>query len=186
MALDPVINFGKVIVSTGYGSTDTALVLFSGQGARLPNTFAYNLVWWNSTDYADPADDPNVEIIRVNNRTVDVLSVFRGQEGTTASNKNTPGKVYQMILAPTKKLIDDINSYITLRFKSDTAYLIAGAVTVSGLGLGTNIYRILLTGYGITSTETLYIDPASKSPDGFTIHSTNHYSTAQVDWLVSY
>ena len=64
-SLDQVANFIKVTVNQGYGTTDTAIQLATGQGAKLPNpaSGAYNLVYWNSTDYVDPADDPNVEIV---------------------------------------------------------------------------------------------------------------------------
>ena len=111
--LDPVKNFAKVTVSTGYSATDTSIVLNSGNGAKLPDPStdgAFNLVWWNSTDYSDPTDDPNVEIVRVTARSTDTLTVTRGQEGTSATDKNISGKTYQMILGPTKKTIDDINS----------------------------------------------------------------------------
>jgi len=112
MALDPVINFGKVTVSTGYDDVATSIVLSSGDGAKLPSTFSYNMTWWNNTDYADPADDPNVEIVRVSGRSTDTLSpIARAQEGTTATVKNLAGKTYKMILSVTKKMIDDIGGY---------------------------------------------------------------------------
>ncbi len=108
MALDPTINFGKATVSTGYDAAATSIVLSSGHGAKLPSSFSYNLVWWNSTDYDDPADDPNVEIVRCTARSTDTLTVTRAQEGTAASTKNTGGKTYKMALCITKKMIDDI------------------------------------------------------------------------------
>ena len=124
MALDPVINFGKVTVSIGYNASDTSIVLTTGHGANLPATFSYNLVWWDSTTYPDPADDPNVEIVRVTNRVTDTLTVVRAQEGTSATVKNIAGKTYKMILAFTKKMKDDIGAMVaggviravTLRF----------------------------------------------------------------------
>ncbi|KKM14535.1 hypothetical protein LCGC14_1705120, partial [marine sediment metagenome] len=112
MALDPVINFGKVTVSIGYDASATSIVLTTGHGANLPATFSYNLVWWDSTTYADPADDPNVEIVRVTNRVTDTLTVTRAQEGTSATVKNIAGKTYKMILAFTKKMKDDIETAI--------------------------------------------------------------------------
>src|SRR3990167_9609679 len=116
--LDPVTNFGKVIVSTGYNDTTTSIVLNSGEGYKLPDTGlgSFNLVWFNNSTYADPADDPNVEIVRCISRVEDTLILMRAQEGTgvtpnvTGYNHNTPGKIYKMILAPTKKTIDDIQS----------------------------------------------------------------------------
>jgi len=116
--LDPVKNFAKVTVSTGYDASATSIALSSGQGAKLPapsTDGSFNLVWWNSTDYSDPSDDPNVEIVRCTARSTDTLTVTRAQESTSASTKNTAGKTYKMVLAPTKKLVDDIGTnYVDL------------------------------------------------------------------------
>jgi hypothetical protein len=116
MALDAIVNFGKVIVSTVYTSGSTSIVLSSGQGAKLPQPStdgAFNLVWWNSTNYSDPADDPYVEIVRCTARSTDTLTVTRAQEGTTATNKNTASVVYKMALCLTKKMITDINALVS-------------------------------------------------------------------------
>jgi hypothetical protein len=109
--LDPVTNFAKGTVNTTYDSTATSIVLSSGDGANFPSTFSYNVIWWNATDYPDPSDDPNKEIVRVSGRTSDTLTVTRAQEGTTASTKNTSGKTYLMVLGITKKVIDDIDLF---------------------------------------------------------------------------
>lgn len=104
----PVTNFGKVTVSTGYAAGATSIVLTTGHGSRLPSTFSYPLTWWNSTDYADPADDPDREIVTVTNRSGDTLTVTRGAEGTSDSNKNTGGKTYKMVLGLTKAMWESI------------------------------------------------------------------------------
>lgn len=104
----PVTNFGKVTVSTGYDAAATSIALTTGHGSRLPSTFPYPLVWWNSTDYADPADDPNREIVSVTARSGDTLTVTRGAESTGASTKNTSGKTYKMVLSFTKAMYDAI------------------------------------------------------------------------------
>ena len=111
MGLDPVINFGKVTVSAGYDSADTSIDLSAGDGAKLPDPSAdgeFNLVWFNSSDYKDPADDPNVEIIRVTGISSDTLTIERAQEDTTAKDHNLASKTYLMFLSITKKMIDDI------------------------------------------------------------------------------
>lgn len=111
--LDPVKNFAKVTVSIGYDASATSIALSSGDGAKLPvpsTDGSFNLTWWNSTDYSDPSDDPNAEIVRCTARSTDTLTVTRAQESTSASTKNTSGKTYQMVLAPTKKLRDDIEA----------------------------------------------------------------------------
>lgn len=96
MALDNATNFAKVTVSTTYDDDDTSIVLTGGHGALLPSV-PFNAVWWNSTDYSDPSDDPNKEIVRVTAISTDTLTVTRGQESITATTKNTGGKTYKMI-----------------------------------------------------------------------------------------
>lgn len=116
MALDPVLNFAECVVSTGYDAAATSIVLEAGDGAKLPapsTDGAFNLVWFNATDYPNPANDPNVEIVRCTARSTDTLTVTRAQEGTDASTKNTGGKVYKMILGITKKMIDDLRVSVT-------------------------------------------------------------------------
>ena len=108
MPFDKIINFGKVQVSIGYDASATSIALSSGDGAKLPSSFPYNVVWWDFTTYSDPGDDPNVEIVRVTNRVTDTLTVTRAQEGTGASTKNTSGKTYKMDLSMTKKMIEDL------------------------------------------------------------------------------
>jgi hypothetical protein len=115
MSLDPVKNFAIVTVSTGYDNDDVSIVLTTGHGAKLPQPSsdgAFNLVWWNVTDYPNPADDPNVEIVRCTARSTDTLTVTRGQESTSGANHNTGGKTYKMAIAPTAKMITDIGSQV--------------------------------------------------------------------------
>ena len=111
--LNPVVNFGKVTVSTGYNITDTSIVLNTGHGSRLPNPSidgSFNLVWFNKSTYGSASDDPNVEIVRCIARVGDTLTLMRAQEETSASNKNTPASTYMMILTTTKKTITDIKT----------------------------------------------------------------------------
>jgi hypothetical protein len=107
--LDSVANFIKVQLSQGYDQNATSVVLVAGQGASLPAT-PFNVTYWNVTDYPDPSDDPNVEIVRVTDRITDTLAITRAQEGTAASTKNTAGKTYKMILGITAKMVTDIGS----------------------------------------------------------------------------
>ena len=112
--VDQVANFKKVTVSTGYNNTATSIVLATSQGAELPDPSGdnYNVVWWDSTNYPDPADDPNVEIVRVTAKSTDTLTVTRNQEGSGASNKNNADATYKMILAHTAKTITDMEQII--------------------------------------------------------------------------
>jgi hypothetical protein len=104
----PVTNFGLVTVNGQYSASDIQIQLQTGHGSRLPSAFPYPLTWWNSTDYAHAADDPNREIVLVTARATDVLTVTRGQEGTGASIKSLSAKVYRMSLSITKSMWDAI------------------------------------------------------------------------------
>lgn len=111
MSLDNVVNFGKVQVSIGYDAAAVSIVLTGGDGAKLPapaSSGAFNLVWYNSSDYGDPSDDPSREIVRCTARSTDTLTVTRAQEGTSATTKNTASKTYKMLLSLTKKTYDDL------------------------------------------------------------------------------
>ena len=137
--MDPVKNFAKVTVNTGYDAAAVSIVLTTGHGAKLPDPAtdgAFNLVWWNFTDYPDPSDDPNKEIIRCTARSTDTLTITRAQESTGASTKNTADKIYKMILAPTAKTITDLetktleatgdvdDSNVTFTFTEEPIYII--------------------------------------------------------------
>jgi hypothetical protein len=163
--VDPVKNFAKVTVSIGYNAVATSIVLSTGDGALLPQPSsdgAFNLVWWNSTDYADPSDDPNKEIVRCTTRSTDTLAVTRAQEGTSASTKNTAGKTYKMILAPTAKMIADIIAMITRETPSGTINGSNNTFTLShSPALTLLIYngRILKPSVGYTQTgDTIVFD----------------------------
>ena len=127
MALDPIRNHAIVTVSLGYSASATSIVLASGHGAYLPDPAtegAFNLVWWNSTDYKNPSLDPNKEIVRVTARTSDTLTVARPAVGNsyngegsanTASAKNIVQRIYKMVLTPTRKYMDDIQAELSNR-----------------------------------------------------------------------
>src|ERR1019366_1570455 len=106
--LDAVANFIKLVVSQGYDQNATSIVLSSG-GSSLPSP-NYNVTYWNATDFPDPSDDPNAEIVRVTNVSSNTLTITRAQEGTTASTKNTANKKYKIMLGITAKMITDIGS----------------------------------------------------------------------------
>ena len=109
--MDPVKNFGFVTVSTGYDASATSIILSTGHGDRLPNPAVdgeFNLIWYDSTNSPNPADDSSVEIVRVTARSSDTLTVTRGAESTTPSAKSTSDSTYKMFLGVTAKTITDI------------------------------------------------------------------------------
>lgn len=114
---DPRTNFAKATLTAGIDASATTFSVASGKGALFPNTTlgAFNVVIWNSTDYPDPSDDPNKEILRVTARSSDTFTVSRAQEGTTAMTHNTVGKEYRIILTITAKTIEDLLSDINTK-----------------------------------------------------------------------
>ena len=176
MSLDPVINFGKVTVSIGYNASDTSIVLTTGHGANLPATFSYNLVWWDSTTYPDPADDPNVEIVRVTNRVTDTLTVTRAQEGTSATVKNIAGKTYKMILAFTKKMKDDIETAIPKE-----NLLINGGFSVTQRGTSFDSTTV-----PVNNDDTYLLDRNILLSDGNDIVDVTHQSSGGISGNENY
>jgi|SRR5450432_1571398 hypothetical protein len=128
--LDSVANFIEVQASTGYSSSVMSIALQAVQGLKLPAA-PFNLIWWNSTDYPNPANDPSVEIVRVTNVVSDTLAISRGQEGTSAANHNTAGKTYNLVLGITAKTISDL---------------------VAQTGNGIPVYNEVVSGSGTTFT----------------------------------
>lgn len=109
--MDAVKNFAIVTVSQGYDAAATSIALSTGDGAKLPAPATdgkFNLIWYNATDYSNPADDPNVEIVRCTARSADTLTITRAQESTSATVKNTADKTYKMVLGMTKKKVNDM------------------------------------------------------------------------------
>lgn len=161
--LDSVTNFAKCEVSTGYDASATSIALSSGEGAKLPQPSTdgpFNLTWYNVTDYPDPSDDPNVEIVRCTARSTDTLTVTRAQEGTSASTKNTSSKTYNMTLGPTAKTITDIQNLHIPMIDFSTDWTPAAAddysdrytvTTASGGAVGCNVNQ---GGLNITTTST--------------------------------
>lgn len=109
----PVENFGLVEVSIGYNAAAVSIALTAGHGSRLPTTtggYTYPMTWWNATDYAHAALDPNKEIVLVTARSTDTLTVTRAHEGTSASTKNTADKTYYMSLGITKAMWESLHT----------------------------------------------------------------------------
>jgi hypothetical protein len=112
--IDPVTNFARITPEL-VDDIETTINIGSGEGALLPDPStdgAFNLPWWNFTDYKVASDDPNKEIVRCTARTGDQLTVVRAQEGTAATVKNLTGKIYKMGLARTAKFETDLKKYV--------------------------------------------------------------------------
>jgi hypothetical protein len=123
--MDTAKNFAKATLAATLLSTDTSLNVGAGQGARFPVP-PFNATIWNSTDFPDPSDDPDVEIIRVSAITADTFdTIARGQEGTDARDHDAEGKTYQIVAGITAKVVnEDLNYGIEVDSINNSAQMI--------------------------------------------------------------
>lgn len=97
----------------------------------------FNAVWYNATDYPDPTDDPNKEVVRVTAISTDTLTITRAQEGTSAATHNTASKTYQLVAGPTAKWTDDTVGTLFVATASATVTNTTTETTLLGAGVGT-------------------------------------------------
>ncbi len=168
--LDAVANFIQVQASTGYTSSATSITLQSGQSARLPAA-PFNLIWWDSTDYPNPANDPNVEIVRVTNISMDTITITRGQEGTSAANHNTGSKTYSLVLGITAGMIAAIAA------QTGNGVPVENEV-VNGTGTSWTLANTPVSGSVKLYAGGIRLNPAGDySISGATITTNSSYST---------
>jgi len=144
--MDPVKNFARVIVSTGYNASAVTIALALGEGVKLPDPAtlgAYDVVWWNAEDYADAAEDPNREFVRITAISADTLTIIRAQQGTPASAHNVAGKTHKMELVLSKKIWDELVAQIPTRaddvLDGTTSYK---RVTIAGVTAGSDAIAV--------------------------------------------
>ncbi|HEX2866781.1 MAG TPA: hypothetical protein VHO03_07050 [Ignavibacteriales bacterium] len=107
----PARNFCVVEVKAGFDELAVSVELLDGEASRLPDPASegsFNLVWFNYTDYKNPADDPHREIVKVTAIAGNFLTLERGQEGIVSSTKNAPGRIYKMMLAFTRAAYEEL------------------------------------------------------------------------------
>ena len=184
MALDATANLIKAVASA-QAAGDTTVTISTAAAALLPAA-PFNMTWWLASTYSDPADDPNVEIIRVTvvNTGTGVLTITRAQEGTTATAKNLTG-TYKLSLDITSKMITDISSNLYKSAKATAA--VTGTINGSNvtftlpwtpadpntvilwLNQQPQLQGVHFTLSGVTVTYTT-------APDG-SLSGTGHYAT---------
>jgi len=134
--MDLFKNFAKSTLASGITSGATSLSVASGHGTRFP-TVPFNAVLWNKTDFADPSDDSNHEIVRVTAISTDTFTITRGQEGTTGVAHNTGGKTYGIIVGLTAKSLAELQLVAVRATQLDkTSTSFSNALTVPGLVAG--------------------------------------------------
>jgi len=177
MALPAFKNFAKVEVSTGYDASATSIVLATDEGAKLPAPATdgnFYLVWWNFTDYKDPADDPNVEKVLCTAKSGDTLTLTRGQRGTTAQNHNISGKVYKMAIVLDSQDLDEVD-YIFMETPSgaingsNTSFTTAYQITTGKIMLMLNGVMLIENTHYTISGKTITMTTAPLTGEVLTV-----------------
>lgn len=73
--------FGSVASAPSPDTSGTSLTLQSGEGAKFPSVYPFNIVIWPSGDIPSSS---NAEIATVIGKSSDVLTIVRAKEGTSA------------------------------------------------------------------------------------------------------
>ena len=86
-------------VLAGYVAPGDGSIEVTDAASEFPGSFPYRLTVWDAESYADPGDDPGMEIVEVSSATGNVLAVSRGLEGTAAGEHASGGAARLLLTA---------------------------------------------------------------------------------------
>jgi len=92
-------NLESLVVDNPLSAGATTLNVTATTGANFPSTFPYRLTIWDEVTYIDPTDDSNMEIVECTGRTVDALTISRGEESTGDVEHANGSRVAMLITA---------------------------------------------------------------------------------------
>jgi hypothetical protein len=108
MPITLVTNWGEEVLASGITAGATTMVMVGV--STYPSAPRFRLALWNSTDFAEPGDDPDREMVECT--AIDVptktLTITRGQESTTAKAHNTVGKTYRASIVVSRGLWEQL------------------------------------------------------------------------------
>lgn len=90
-------NIESLVVDSPLAVGATTLNVTPGTGSRFPSTFPFIVTIWDEVTYPDPTDDSGMEVTYCTGRTVDALTISRGEEGT-ADVSHTSGSRAAMLI----------------------------------------------------------------------------------------
>ena len=130
---DNFVNFAKSRLPVGIDAVQNTFSVTPGEGSKFPAIVAPNTfqIVIYDTFYADPGDDPDVEICTVNQLSVDSMQVNRAQEGTTAKAHNTAGRTYNVIAGLTAISLKQAPVYFGYALSDEGSNLTVGAAKVT-------------------------------------------------------
>ena len=177
--MDNFRNFARSLVHGGYDSSTTTILLQTGGGARF-STAPMSATWWNATDYADPSDDPNVEIVTVLNSSSDNITVTRAQEGTAAVAHNTPGKTYAILAGVTAATLNAIGAALAGAAPLDSPHF-TGAPTGDTAASGDNTTMLATTAFVQQEISSHLVNPM-KLKGALDCSANPDYPAASAGW----
>lgn len=113
--LDTVRNNLRVSLDAGVSVDDNIFTFSEADFDLLSEALdegQFNMILWNSTDYANPTSDPDHELVRmlsVYDPDSFTVNVDRHQENSTAAARDDDTKTYSLALGITAKMIVDID-----------------------------------------------------------------------------
>ena len=107
-------NFAQTTHPSALTSGATSLTVATGDGDLFPSSGQFALTLWNGLTYGTPLQDPAREIVTCSSRSGDVLTIVRGQEGTTAAAHAAGGFVTLAPTAAGRKQLQDAVDTLTV------------------------------------------------------------------------
>ena len=101
-------NCARTTINQAGGINASATSLTISDASRFPSSGDFLITAWNITEFPNPCDDPNVEIIKVTNVIGNIFNVIsRGQEDTVGVSHSNGQAVQMLITAGTFEEIEN-------------------------------------------------------------------------------
>lgn len=137
----------SLVATLASGTGNTTFSVTSGTGTRFPAPATDGPFWatiWSSALYADPFDDPNMEIVLVTARSTDAFTCTRAQQGTGSPSHSAGNAVRLLMTAPN---LTDAYTAINLLERIQRDGVLTGGMPVGSVNLTTSIpqYQSIIT-----------------------------------------
>jgi len=151
-------NLAESTLASGIDDDDTSLTVATGEGAKFPSTYPFHIT----------IED---EILRCTNRSADVLTVLRAQEGTAAaahsSGKEVRLNITAKALSDLNEAVNDLEDLSGWELLDDYTFTSPGTThTLSGLDGDSDEVYMIKTMIVAGASGSCWLRPNSDSGDG--------------------
>lgn len=166
--------FGSVASAPSPDTSGTSLTLQSGEGAKFPSVYPFNIVIWPSGDIPSSS---NAEIATVTGKSSDVLTIVRAKEGTSARAVVNGDNV---MFAPTAEMMRRFEGHWTILQSANT---LNNASTSAQ-----NAFSSGQDEFAAEANSLYYVELSLDIRTGTTSHSTGLLlgGTATFNWVKTY